>query len=44
MISQKIDALEHYMTPGGDGGHWTDNREIMMLGGIKADLLGLGLG
>lgn len=34
----KFEVLEHYLC--GEGGtNWTDNREIVMLAGIKADLL-----
>ena len=38
MIMRKIEVLEHYL--GSDGGTaFNDNREIIMLAGIKADLL-----
>jgi hypothetical protein len=38
MILQKIEVLEHYL--GVEGGtNFRDNREIVMLAGIKADLL-----
>ena len=37
MIMHKLEVLEHYL--GADGTNWTGNREIVMLAGIKADLL-----
>lgn len=38
MIFSKLEVLEHYL--GADGGTaWSDNREVVMLAGIKADLL-----
>jgi len=38
MILDKLEVLEHYL--GADGGTaWSDNRELVMLAGIKADLL-----
>ena len=38
MIFRKLEVLEYYM--GSQGGtSWTDNREVAMLAGIKADLL-----
>lgn len=38
MIFRKLEILEHYM--GSQGGTaWTDSREVVMLAGIKADLL-----
>jgi hypothetical protein len=37
MIFNKLEVLEHYL--GADGGtNWVDNRELVMLAGIKADL------
>jgi hypothetical protein len=38
MISMKIEVLEHYLSDLG-GGQFVDNRELVMLAGIKADLL-----
>lgn len=38
MILCKIEVLEHYLAVDGGTG-WNDNREIVMLAGIKADLL-----
>ena len=38
MIFCKLEVLEHYLG-GDDGTNWTDNREVVMLAGIKADLL-----
>jgi hypothetical protein len=32
-------TLEYYLSGAGDGTGWRDNREIVMLAGIKADLL-----
>lgn len=40
MIWRKFEVLEHAICANGDGTEWTDNREIMMLAGIKADLIG----
>ena len=37
MIFYKLEVLEHYL--GHDGTGWADNREVVMLAGIKADLL-----
>jgi hypothetical protein len=38
MIFSKLEVLEYYL--GSEGGtRWTDNREVAMLAGIKADLL-----
>jgi hypothetical protein len=37
-IWQKLEILEHYLIANGDGTSWTDNREFVMLAGIKADL------
>jgi len=39
MILRKIEVLEYYLGGEGDGTGWNDNREIVMLAGIKADLL-----
>jgi hypothetical protein len=40
MIFKKIEVLEYYLASTATGGTgWTDNREIVMLAGIKADLL-----
>lgn len=36
-IFYKIEVLEHAL--GNDGTNWIDNREVVMLAGIKADLL-----
>jgi hypothetical protein len=33
-----IEVLEHYLGAS-DGTAWSDNREVVMLAGIKADLL-----
>src|SRR5688500_6220187 len=41
MIWQKIEILEHYLVCGGSGTSWADQREIVMLAGIKADLIRL---
>jgi hypothetical protein len=38
MIMRKLEILEYYLG-GEDGTNWTDNREVAMLGCIKADLL-----
>jgi hypothetical protein len=38
MIFSKLEVLEHYLASDG-GTTWNDNREIVMLAGIKADLL-----
>jgi len=38
MIMWKLEVLEHYLG-WADGTNWTDNREVVMLAGIKADLL-----
>jgi hypothetical protein len=40
MISMKIEILEHYL----GGAQFVDNREFVMLAGIKADLLKFELG
>ncbi len=38
MVLPKLEVLEHYL--GADGGtSYIDNREVVMLAGIKADLL-----
>jgi hypothetical protein len=37
-IFQKIEVLEHYLGADGEGTNWTDNRELVMLAGIKVDL------
>lgn len=42
MIFRKLEVLEHYL--GEDGTTWADNREIVMLAGIRADLLRFGIG
>jgi hypothetical protein len=39
MILSKIEVLEYYLGGSGDGTAWSDNREVVMLAGIKADLL-----
>ena len=41
-IWQKLEILEHYLLFGGEGTSWTDNREFVMLAGIKADLATFG--
>jgi hypothetical protein len=38
MILRKIEVLEYYLGAS-DGTAWNDNREVVMLAGIKADLL-----
>jgi|SRR5690349_12483589 hypothetical protein len=38
MIGRKIEVLRYYLTQEG-GTAWEDNREIVMLAGIEADLL-----
>ena len=38
MIFEKLEVLEHYLGDPDVSG-WTDNREIVMLAGIKADLM-----
>lgn len=38
MIFQKIEVLEYYLTNTEGGTAWADNREFVMLAGIKADL------
>jgi hypothetical protein len=43
MISMKIEVLEHYLSLLG-GTLFIDNRELVMLAGIKADLLKFELG
>jgi hypothetical protein len=40
----EIEVLEYYILAGGSGSSWTDQREIVMLAGIKADLLRLSAG
>jgi hypothetical protein len=39
MIMFKLEVLEHYLGFPDDGTSWIDNREVVMLAGIKADLL-----
>jgi hypothetical protein len=43
MVFQKLDVLEYYLCANGEGTDWSDNREIVMLAGIKADLITFGL-
>ena len=38
MIFQKVEVLEYYLTHTDGGTAWNDNREFVMLAGIKADL------
>jgi hypothetical protein len=38
-IFQKLEVLEHYLCAAGEGTEWSDNRELVMLAGIKADLI-----
>lgn len=38
VVLRKLEVLEYYLGSG-DGAAWSDNREVVMLGGIKADLL-----
>jgi hypothetical protein len=38
MIFNKLEVLEHYLGVN-EGTNWIDNRELVMLAGIKADLL-----
>jgi hypothetical protein len=38
-IWHKFEVLEHYLTYYGENTTWADNREVVMLAGIKADLL-----
>jgi hypothetical protein len=44
MVWDKLEILEHYLSCGGDGANWTDTRELVMLAGIKADLIRFGIG
>lgn len=44
MVWRKFQILECYMNYNGDGTAWRDNREIVMLAGIKADLARFGIG
>jgi len=37
-IWQKIEILEHYLAADGSGTIYADNREIVMLASVKADL------
>lgn len=39
MIFEKLEVLEYYLAPDGQGTEWSDNREIVMLAGIKADII-----
>jgi hypothetical protein len=41
LIWHKFEVLEHYLTYYGESTSWSDNREVVMLAGIKADLLAL---
>lgn len=38
MILKKLEIIEYYLG-GDDGTAWIDNREIVMIAGVKADLL-----
>jgi hypothetical protein len=38
MVFMKLEVLEYYLTQTEGGTAWTDNREYVMLAGIKADL------
>jgi hypothetical protein len=40
-IWHKFEVLEHYLSYYGQPTTWADNREVVMLAGIKADLLAL---
>jgi hypothetical protein len=40
-IWHKFEVLEHYLTYYGENTTWADNREVVMLAGIKANLLAL---
>ena len=40
-IWHKFEVLEHYLNYYGEPTTWADNREVVMLAGIKADLLRL---
>jgi hypothetical protein len=40
-VWHKFEVLEHYLTYYGESTSWSDNREVVMLAGIKADLLAL---
>jgi hypothetical protein len=44
MIWRKFQVLECYLAYNGEGTTWRDNREIVMLAGIKADLIRFGIG
>ncbi len=44
MVWDKLEVLEHYLSCGGDGTNWTDTRELVVLAGIKADLIRFGIG
>ena len=39
MIMRKLEVLEHYLGFSDDGTSRIDNREVVMLAGVKADLL-----
>jgi hypothetical protein len=39
MIFRKLEVLEDTLAGDGDGTGWSDNREVAMVGAIKADLL-----
>jgi hypothetical protein len=38
-IFQKLEVLECYLCANGEGTEWSDQRELVMLAGIKADLI-----
>ncbi|TNC07106.1 hypothetical protein FF100_33585 [Methylobacterium terricola] len=42
MVFRKLEVLAHYL--GDEGVRWADRREVVMLAGIRADLLRLGVG
>jgi hypothetical protein len=44
MLWRKWEVLEHFVSEDAEAGHATDNRAIMALGCIKADMMRLGIG
>lgn len=42
MVLRKFEVLTRYLVDG--GGEWTDKREVMLLGGIHADVLRMASG
>jgi hypothetical protein len=44
MIFQKWEVLDYYLDEGSRDGGWTDNRTVVALACIKADLIRFGIG